>query len=558
MIGTMEFIKCAGSLATAEYPLITSDDEMDSYVVKTYAGVQFVEDLQQSIVMPSFDGWSECNLVRFTQTNQTEGATAWKSYYWITNAVRSSDVDGCTTFYLEFDAVTTLLKKGDKVNGQWLRSPVNYTPWKQQNVISGAFGLSRFIEFPSMPDNPAYTSQRFTVYWVSITSTKNISTSKQGSLEIYGFPAYVWQQFPPADLSTNVYHNATSKFPTIADLLNGDIVDTTGLTADEVLDISITKCAPFDCEFTLSDDGNYYFDFKIPYSPELVVPDYYMYHMSDAWGFVNAPTYGNLELTDMEKACGQVVIRDTNGNTVGTIPTNWTYNDRVYYAHQLVIDFAQVYERIFIYDPSKSDPVTNALGVFQIPGAHIPYVGSSWDTYKAYSMSFDRESMEFGIEQAKQDRDLAIANAAVGTVANLATGNVAGAVSSAAGGVTAYYQQAKEEKATRFNQDLSERRVQAQPGTGYNVNYGLSFVWNEHMTPVSMAVLMPNGVTEDIFNEYIEDFGYPNEGEYEQTMKYGFYQGTVYTSPTLTGPRFDGLINSFNAGIRLIPPSGNQ
>lgn len=557
MIGTMEFIKCAGSLATAEYPLIASDDEMDTYVVKTYTGVQFVEDLQQSIVMPSFDGWSECNMVRFTQTNQAEGATAWKSYYWITNAVRSSDVDGCTTFYLEFDAVTTLLKKGSKVNGQWIRSPVNYTPWKQQNVISGTLGLSRYIEFPSMPANPTYEKQ-FDVYWVSITATKNISTSKQGSLEIYGFPAYVWPPFPPADVSTNVYYQDGMKFPTIADLLNGNIVNATGLTADEITDISITRCAPAQCEFTLSDDGNYYFGFTTPLTPESVGDSYRMYHLSTGYGFYTWAERGTVQLSAMEKACGQVVIRDTNGNTVGTIPSNWSRNNTIYYAHQLIVDFAQVYERIFIYDPYKSTNLSDALGVFQIPGAHIPYVGSSWDTYKAYSMSFDRESMEFGIEQAKQDRDLAIATAAVGTVANLATGNVGGAINSAAGGVTAYYQQAKEEKATRFNQDLSERRVQAQPGTGYNVNYGLSFIWNEQSTPVSLAILMPNGVTEDIFNEYIEDFGYPNEGEYEQTMQYGFYQGTVYTSPTLTGPRFDGLINSFNAGIRLISPAGNQ
>lgn len=566
----MEFIKCAGSLATAEYPLLSSDDEMDQYVVKTYTGVQFVEDLQQSIVMPSFDGWSECNMVRLTQTNQAEGATAWKSYYWITNAVRSSDVDGCTTFYLEFDAVTSLLKVGDKVNGQWLRSPVNYTPWKQQNVISGTMGLDRTDTI--MPFLPFYGNH--TLIWVSVTASKS-PDGRQGCYEIYGFPIIADTLQDIYDDSSYIVYGFDSsdicKFPTLQTILNGRTLEGMGLNAEEILDISISPYSPFASSvYNLTIDETTYLVFginnvspvKIAYtdgSGDTAYGNFSMFNITSSNAANNIQINEQTtvcEYTQQEQMCGQISIMKGDGSICANIPNSWILSDKLTVKSRVICDFMQMLIEVRVMNTSGIGD-TEAYGIFTFPCDHIPYMGNSWDSYRAYSMSYDREAMEFSIDQAKQDRDIAVAKAAVGTVGNLLSGNIGGAINSAAEGVSAYYQQAKQEKATRFNQDLSERRTQGQPGNAYGANYGIFGLYMSMTRPMSIALSMPVNLTTTKFLEYVKNFGYANEGKYEQTMQYGFYQGTVYTSPTMTGPRFDGMINSFNAGIRLISPSGN-
>lgn len=552
MIGRIEFLKCAGSPATAEYPLIADNSEMDTYVVSARDSMKFVEDIRQTIIYPNFDGWSECNMVRFTQTGVSN---PWIAYYWITDAVRTSDANVATEFALEFNPITTLLKKGDAVNGNWLRSPVNYTPWKQQAVVSGTMQYtSRRFLFDTMPDDSTLRH----IHWVSITS------SSEGSLEIYGFPIYVSTSNP---IIPNLYRveyklNGTlQSFPSLYDLIDGSMLTTIGITADTITDISITRSRPIACQLVYdSSQGVYYFDATNMNPSKLTTGDttgkYAVYKMTQTNAGWSVPTDTlTIQLSESELACGQIAIRDTNNSNLAMIPTSYADTDRrLYLAHRCTIDFAQIYDRVYVTDSTFD--TENAYAVYQIPNTHLPYVGSAWDTYKAYSMSYDREAMEFGIDQANRQMQASLVSQGIGMVASVASGNVAGMVSSAAGMATTYKNAQMAEQATRFNQDLSERRVQAQPGNGYNVNYGLAFLINEITSPICVIISMPTGITDTIFSEFVRDFGYSNEGEYEQTITYGFYQGTVYSTPTLTGPRYNELINAFNRGIRLVNPSG--
>ena len=599
MIGTMEFIKCAGSLMTSEYPLLTADSDIDeTYIVMKYDNVHFIEDMKQIMTMPSFDGWSGCNMVRFKESGTD---TPWIAYYWITDAARSSTAQGCTDFMLEFNAPTTLLKKGDKLNGQWLRSPVNFTPWKQQNVVSGTMGFtSKRYELSNMNDHTGGIGNE--CYWVSITATKT-PDNVQGSLEIYGFPAILDGAVfhDGGNLISTTVDGSSAVFPMISDLINGGILENLGLTASEIQDIAITKGCPFPCymDTSVSYPGN----FRIgPNTSRYVDPVYIKYNngtedVNSKRVMYNITSYGigasyfvpfqntiTITLTDMEATCGQFNIVDSNGSCVANIPSNWIVNNKLKISTEVIVDFSQIYWRIAIVHPTSN--IT--LGIFQINDTHLPYIGSQWDNYRAYSMSADREAMQFGIDQAKNQALANIADSAISTVVGLATGGASFAAGTAvrtaagAGAATmnaanvAYQQQqmgtvsqgakgiigsiygyTQIEKSANFNQELTERRVQAQPSNGYNINYGLGYVINTNETTTALVISMPVGITESIFNEFVENFGYANEGEYEMPMDYGFYQGTIYTTPDMTGPRLVELINAMNAGIRMIKPSGN-
>lgn len=601
MIGTLEFIKCAGSLTTAECPIIEQDSDLDGYVKQVYDNVHFLEDTQQDIVMPAFDGWADCNIVRFT--NKADSKVF---YYWIAQAMRSSEAKGSNVYSLTFNAPLTLLKKGDRVSGIWLRSPDNFTPWKQQAIVSGTLGYTdNVVEFPTMPKSAPLTAKGMDVYWVSITATRT-PAGKQGSLELYGFPCALDPNHAMKDSggSSIYFADSTSEigytaFPDLSSIINGETLTMIGLTVNEITDISITRSAPFACSMTYKQvevsEGVYYtyniFDISgctpvyITRSSE-GVGVFPMYHITGTDSFPQAPMRAVvMSLTAKEMACGTISIRDTNGSAIATIPTSWakTYEGGVgvlTVLHQSIADFAQCYDRVMVMDPYNQGLSANrALGIFQIPATHLPYVGDQWDTYQAYSMSYDREAMQFGIDQARNamitNVATSVANTAVGVATGGATFAAQGAVTAAqqvghtmgnvqagastgtgiVGSIVGYYQQ---KHAAEFNQQLTERRAQGQPGNAYNVNYGLSYLMNEVSTPNCLILSMPVGLTDSKFKEFIEDFGYANEGRATIEIDYGFYQGTLFSTYALTGPRFNELINDFNNGIRLVHPVGRQ
>lgn len=617
MIGTVQFIKCAGCLATSEHPIITSDEDMDGYVAWTFSGgVKFVEDLVQTLILPTFDGWSECNMVRLIQEDQAENETPWKAYYWITDAVRSSTVNGATVFNLEFNPITTMLKKGSKVKGQWLRSPTNYTPWKQQNVVSGTMGIKRKEILMDRMKN--YAGKE--LLWVSLTASKtpeNIS----GSYEIYGFPIeagtlmdlYQDSSHNVTNVATQAYENGSlvsAWFPRLNTLFHGESLSMMGIAADAIIDISITPYPPFEYTvlrsvesvaypfYLVKSDGTKLYPTHITYNDgthEDAQSAYVMYNITASLDYEYSPIVKDTEivLLESEVVAGQLSIMQGNGSIVGSIPTGWATQVEDFYVlklrSQIIVDYSQLVYHITVVPLNSTQGVDNELGMFTIPGTHIPYMGSAWDSYRAYSMSYDREAMQFTIDQARNAMIANAADAAINLVVGVATGGASIAAKTASmqstGATNAQIQYAQtayqgqqmqagasagtgivgsivggfqKMHAAEFNQALTEKRVQSQPGNAYNASDGLFNIYMEMTTPTSVVVSMPVGLTTARYNDFIENFGYANEGEYEQTLTYGFYQGTIYSSPTMTGPRFAELVNSFNAGIRLIPPSGNQ
>lgn len=208
--------------------------------------------------------------------------------------------------------------------------------------------------------------------------------------------------------------------------------------------------------------------------------------------------------------------------------------------------------------------------MYQIPCSHLPYLGTPWDTYRAYSQSFDRESLQYSIEQANSRLQLQIANQTANT---LASGNIAGIPGIAMNAISSAVGQQMSNNAARFNQDLMERRIQAQPATVYNTGYGISYIRNLLERSEGFALMEPDNLSTTIYNNYIQAYGYQVEGYQELTIGTGFYQGTLteknytvakqtynYTSEAtdiqFTGLIFDRINEAFQRGIRFIEIEG--
>lgn len=614
MIGTVEFIKCAGSLATSEIPLLEADGDMDTYVEQKYENVKFVEDMVQALVLPSFDGWSGCNMVRLTQTNQAEGKQPWKAYYWITDANRSSDVAGATVFNIEFNAITTMLKKNSKVYGQWVRSPVNFTPWIQQNVASGTMGLMKQI--PLLKKMPIDPVSQYSTLWVSITASRNPS-GKDGSYEIYGFPIYaaslerLYSDFEFHVVGIETDGATATYFPTLQELFHGETLEAIGLPPSAIIDISVTPYMPFKSvfvDYTLSEGTKNVF---MTYGLDTTHITYndgedrkstrIMYNITSysSLNIMLVQETKSVNVDTMYATAAQYSIMKGDGSLITQIPPNWLYKTddnkfELKLRGQVICDYSQILYRIEVLKPNPGTDETEALGYFTIPGTHVPYMGTAWDDYRAYSMANDREAMQFSIDQAKQQALANIADAAINTVIGVATGGASYAAGNAVRAATQYsssamrtatqnaanvaYQQQQNatvaqggsgiisaalgyfqaEKSAKFNQAMTEKKVQSQPGNAFNATDGLFNLYMEMANPTCLAISLPVNMTTDMFNNFIKDFGYANEGEYKMSMGYGFYQGTVFSDAILmTGPRFVELVNAFMSGVRLITPSGD-
>lgn len=569
MIGTIEFVRCAGSLATSEYPVLESGADYSSYVVQSYSNCKYVEDIQQRIIMPTFDGWSSCNMVHLENVG----------WYWITDAKKSSIADNATEFALEFNAPMTMLSMGMTIKGQWLRSPVDISPWKQQAVISSAMEASSFELFPwILGEYNRYRDSGVVVGWVQVTISAGIAYDSDNAPSGFENGRLTRIAFPVAmeASSTTITDIAIAdsdgyNFPPLLTFINDPTI--IGLPDSTIIqDISFSM----DCPYTYTATTPAVGDMTFGISGETAVrlknnassSSYHVYVLDGDNRAITSPLIRTIThtVTEQESKCGSIVIRDSNGSDIATMPTAW-FDGSITVKVQTLSDFTGLYRDIYIQTTNRQ----NTVAVYRMPCTHLPYIGTQWSTYQAYSQSFDRESMNYSIQTADTTLNVQtnaqIANAAISAAAGAAASAtffgagqgmtlLASAAQTAVNVSTNYRLNELQDDSTRFNQSLSERRIQAQPATVYSNGYGLNYIFNCLRIGEGIVIKTPCDLTDDIYNAYISNFGYSNEGEYSMTVQEGFYQGSVYSTTELTGPRFDELIKAFNNGFHIISMEG--
>lgn len=550
MIGTIEFFRIPASLTSSDYPVFTSvNASLTAYRSVIYSNCKFTKDFQQRIDIKEFDDWTKVNLCRLT-------SGSWIGWYWITDRSQKSNVSASVEFAIEYNPVSSLLTKAASLTGYWTRAPTNISVYKGQSVMSGAMEIVDTYNF----NNSIVTVSglgTYQLFWVSVTSTYNPDTNADG-LTVIGFPIAILDDSTNAKLTESRIYTGTSvatigsdAFPLLSEII--DDASTIGLTVDQILDISVSVILPYEysvykdtigagygIRFNLKQDSTDYGGTKLGTKCGYIPNNYYQQLI---W---SRQYYG---LSDMAVDCGSVGIINEAGVIVQQIPTAW-FGDTasMYISVQCVVDYCQMYLKVDVGNQT-----------FQLPTTHIPYIGSAWDTYRAYSLSYDREAMEFSIANARESLNVQtnanVANGVIGAIGSVLSGDIGGAVSGLLGtGVqtaTAYKQQDISDKATRFAQDLTERRIQAQPASAYGTSYGLSYIWNCLTRMPGIAISLPAGLTENIYNDYVTRYGYSVEGKATLTIETGFYKGQIVPTMTLCGGEFDLLNDVFMNGVHI-------
>lgn len=564
--------------STGKHVIYLNDKVNSSYVKKTYTNFKFTEDLQQDIIIPSFDGWSECNLVCFA--NDTIG----KRWYWITAVSRTSAVSGALMLTLVIDPIATALKGGPTVSGEWDALPTATYPLKVR-CVSG-------VEVPT--DNSRVISENIIVLnntsyylgwvtlsvskccnedWSSGTGTYTRRLTAQGGYNIYGFPVILDEANGTiADVGLKLQDEFNTFYCiTLSEILNGPITsDYFGFTTDDIVDISISAGIPFDIDTDeQTENGKTYGIIKLIKKRSYTegTPSTYYHFLrpntnldgrayykisgkatnESSADFVSSVNWGVPLVVPYPDAECRIVINDYMGNNISEIPPEYIPENNNGYAQlsigqRIIFDYNGMVRRLTV-----SNPTTKQQLIINISEPHLPYIGTAWESYKAYSMNSDRDALISNI-------GFGIASSTAGAVGGALTGGAVGGtaggmiginVGTQAGqGVIGIAQQV-------YGQKLKERSVRRQPAQPIASGYGIQQILSGLMNPPAITVYRPQRFSETVFNEYVAKHGYPAEGTKDITFNAdagGYYEGAIYTGLTVSGPLMDELNNVLMQG----------
>ena len=604
MISDLQFYKLPASIASGEYPLFSDSTDLTPYLIHTIKDVKISADLDQDRTVPTFEGYENASMIKTSV-----------GWYWVVGVRTSTMYNDSIVVAMHYCASTSMIKAGDSIKGIWTRrSKVLGCDVKVQQAVSNSPMTSNIkAQSPKMYaktqfgiNNVNETLSR--IFWVQITSSnyiKNDQSVVKGHITRYGtFALNV-----DTTRSSSIYNylawdtsgdkNYVPAYPTIGDIIN-NIDATLGIESSSVLDISVIPICPYEFEsFDVVQTGpfepgqpepenewvNQYTVLKydqninkpwvgkdvsieigvIPGQTTRKTFKFRVYNLDYNLGIepLSTEIYNlkdredtlSFTLSDMELNLGQLQVKSWEGNIIASLPvvskTNTIYVN-------YISDSTGLYTLLWHVE-SKQHVIINS--------AKLPYLGSQWETYRAYSLDTDRKALEFA--QAQYDKQFqmnmasAVFNGVVGAGLGAASGGSAGAVGAGVGAIgglasgiaSGILGKEMNDMKLRQDQQLTEMRLRASPATTYNTAYGTNQLNLMERFGGGIYIAMPANLSNDEFVKYIDEFGYPTEGVQTLTMAAGYYKGRVLAqqnNKVFSGIKFERLQEEFNNGLKFV------
>jgi hypothetical protein len=476
------------------------------------------------------------------------------------------------------------------VNGAWLRTPYNTWRIKQASSQSILTIYDRdWLPLPNCGDFKKASGgvdgwYYFDVYWVEIVSTNAYSSdmtshktdcfTKYGMFVSYGRDAGDMNEYTKIHQRMFVWPSSPSNFyyPSLNDIMN-DVDSTLGIEASSIVSINISRRCPY--SYTKGSDGDGYqlrnrtYQTLLPTNAKRIgsTNDWITFYRLDYTPFFNDPantpaqagTQISKVMTNDEFNNGILTLLDECQNTIATIDTNYsgTSSDGREFRFwiQTYSDFTGMYTFVMLGEEL----------LFVLNEGHLPYVGSAWETYKAYSMDTDRQAVENAKYIADEQQKMAFLNAGMSAIGTAGSGALAGGpIGLAAGagvglmsfGLDAIQSElSKQLTYTKLDMDqaLRERRMRQMPGKPYSTTYGLTYCEYAGRFPgATFAMMMPENFNTTQYSRFVGEYGYPTDEIGTKTLKEGRWQGRIFTTATLTGPKMERLNRDLETGIKII------
>lgn len=551
MIGAVEFLKLPGSISSVEYPLLTSASmDLTSVTVKRFANVKFTEDLVQDIRVPYFADYSKCSMVRMNS-----------ELYWIVGYSQDTLTQSSITFRLNYNGPSSRYHKGDTMYGIWERTGnERKCDWLQYTPFSGEESVYSSTTLPVIRDSGSLKR-----YYVQVTTKARfkkltyadaqsaMNDTEQDRMTIYAFFADA-NALTGADAGA-IYPNANDTahvYPQISMVI--DDIENLGISASNVVDISISERSPFPVGTNTASTCNIS---GVDLSTNLVKVGLYAFYRLDpslsGIDFINSTTI-SLPGSGAIAMISRLDVVDESGSSVGSLP----YSARSASTLKVTTfaDFTGIYTRIDATNGSNGRVATVCK-----PEGKLPWVGSTWEEYRAYAMAYDRQSVANANTLTTVKGITGMTSGIVGSaVGGAMVGGVLGAGIGILGGMTTAISStaniAAETSYARNEQKNLEKRTQAQPGTAYAPQYGRNYIIQTCISPTKIQCMVPLGALRNTawITQYTQYYGYPDDGVWRGlTAAKGYFKGTLVTgSDGRTGPKFDRCNDIFQNGFRFI------
>lgn len=556
--GSIEFLKLPGSLSSVEYPLLTSASEsLTSYTVTKFSNVKYTLELAQWVQVPYFDNYDTCNCVRMNN-----------EIYWIDAYQQPTLTGSSLNFHLVYNGPSSMLHKGDSATGMWERTgSTRYCDWLQYQPYSGGSVPSVYTQLPTI--NSDYSiADGWKYFFVSVTSTNDIpvaeystgsdaiDASSKDSLTQYFF---IGKYGPSYSNSGIIFANGS--YPSISTLINNP--ESLGFSASTITDISISER----CPFPLTNDGaqprgTLYITGAD--NAKITIGSYIYYKFSpDTIKYFEdeSPSTISIPGTSIQQMISDATIVDENGAVIASIPYSTYINNKTLRV-RCFVDFTGLYTVIEVVHTGSSSSTENESNYMYIvkPEGKLPWIGSTWEEYRAYSMAFDRTSVQL---QTANNNTQAAANTITGVGNSILGGVIAGGIAGIGGGIASaglnvlgnVMSVTANNNYLRNEQANLEKRTQAQPGTAYATQYGLNYVYRCTYNTSKIALNLPQGYIEDSnwASTYIEKYGYPDDLVLRSiAINGGYYKGKLTYTSGNTGLKFDATNSVLIDGLRFL------
>lgn len=572
-IQRVRFYTLPGSMITGEYPLFSKSSLLAQTPIAAY-DCKVTADADQSITVPYFWSYETVSMVYI-------GAVG---YYWVVGVHTSTSSNEAITFNLHYAAATSLIRKGHSVKGMWTRRPTP-DPGIRQTLSSKPTFSGQMLRFPTMTAGSYhYSTDDQKLYWIQISGTSYIDSSGTSHTDHYCRYGLFAADGATSSLSTTLGigykkgdgSNYYYQYPKIDDVIN-NIDQYLGIESSSIVDISVIPICPYKYAVRSKDDYTWVSltdssgddilpkigkNIQIKLSSAVtatfalrcynLTPDYNI--DSDVATPQDADHWKDyLWITDYQLNTDTWDLRDWCGNTIAAITP---FAEKTNFTIDYICDTTGIYT-VVTNSSNGSHYILNS--------AKLPWVGSQWETYKAYSMDTDRKAIQFAQEQYDRQSQIemlsGIANGVIGAgiagasggAAGLAGGLISGVGSVATSAVGSALGRDLNSFKLAQDQELTEARARASPGTAYATAYGKNQIKLMEMFEAGIYGNYPiDSYTRSTWQAWIDEVGCPTEGVQTLEITAGYYKGRILSAAGVTGTLFNRLNEEFNSGIRFI------
>lgn len=478
---------------------------------------------------------------------------------------------------LQLIPFTTYMQGGTVVNMIPERMPVPtdhvMQNWTQSIMVEASTqtSLPQLPKIGTVKKGSGGTSKDVNVLWCEISYIVGNEVKRYG---IFIPSKQVFESIMEENVYAGSNNNLSARdvYPSLRNIMN-DPITYLGITGATVTDVNISEFCPYIVTKKNTDITDEQYIRIIAVNDSEIAPTatytpagftYYAYDLTYLY-LEWAPSTGNpgsqpklnkgtlsITLTDFEKYNGQLSIKDSMRNDVLTLPRE-------------NLDSPMTVNYFTYSDLNNIYLVLEYLGTqITLPGHKIPWATSMWDTYRSFSLQFDRQALQNNIDASNREMNIALIDAAAtgiigGALAGALTGGAAGAGLGLFTGGSSFIGSAisgglkREEDIRKMirDQELTEQRMKGGASTMNNngVSTGVINMINQ-FGGAELIFRMPAGFTEAEWTAQTATWGYPSNKVMRTLFldTEGYWKGRMY--PTFTEDVQDTAVR--NAAIRQL------